>query len=419
MECQDRVTSRRNQNVAVLLGLLVLASSVVYINKAVTSVHTWQATHWLFAFHDGYFSRALVGSFIKTFLPQHYGSYAFISVSAWMVQLLVATLLAILAYRYWLIKRDVESLLVGGLLLLSSGTLRYFGMAAGVLDQIGYLLVLLVLIGIWGLRPKWQWVTVLFASLILVLIHEAFILLIAPVMAASVLVVQSINMNCKDSNKLVAVSVCVLVPGAVLASLMLTAGRSDFSEFPAALRHLQEQSDFPVSLYALMVQFRDVSANIGWTTFRLLETGRIPSVFIAIMVLLPSLIVGLAVVINGFRLIDRSYGSGSSKLSRFVCLACCLMPLLLLVIGHDYPRWMASSILNLFIVGMTVAIQSAARDHNPKSSGIDFPLTRWFVGAAIGLSLLTGPVCNMFAPTRMNVVVWLFRRLLSWLAELS
>ncbi len=395
--------SNPRQDKYVFIIFLAVSYYMVLLPMFFLGIDLWGATHWLFSMQEGFYSRALLGSIIQAISPDHYGSLAVISFISWSAVLALTTLLVVTGYRYWKIHHNFTGFLVVCVLIASPGSVQYFTRIAGFLDQVGFLILIIVLFILPKLAHKSQWLLVGVTAFLLTLVHEGFLLLIAPVLPAFVLGSRIYTVKTsRDSLNLVLLSALSLLPAAVLALLLLTIARLNYSpeSFSETMQSLQAKADFTVRELALMTQFRSISENVHYLQYRLFNLNRIISVALAFVALLPSCIAAFSVMSHSLRNTIRTQKVNplAYRIMKTAAILFCLAPLLLAFIGHDYPRWVAAAMINLFVAGMMLEIYHSTGNEDNQKNVTPLPFSNYFLLIAATFSLIVGPVTNMHAP---------------------
>ncbi len=389
------------QDKVVFFILFAVSFYMIILSMILLEVNYWGATHWLLSIQEGFYSRAVVGTIIQAMFPDQYGSISFISTAAWFIIAVLTAFFVIMGYQYWKIHRNLNGFFVVFVLLVSPGTIQYFTRTAGFFDQIGYVIIIITVYYLPRVENRWQWLVVGVVAFVLTLLHEVFLFLIAPVLIAVVMAYRINKVNSLDDvSRLVLLSMLSFLPAAMLALVLLTIGRLDYNPeiFNQALQQMQATADFPVSERALMIQFRTISDNLQYTTKRLFDLERIISVILAIVVLLPSVVVAFTVMVRSLHTVNQRNKEVFSNMVQWMAVIFCLIPLLLVFIGHDYPRWLAAAMTNLFIAGMIIEVQNNRQGFRNGAFIGSFPLPNYFLVLTIIFSLVVGPVTNMHAP---------------------
>ncbi len=404
----------QRQDKVVFSILLAVSFYMIILPMILLEVSYWGATQWLLSIQKGFYSRAVFGTIIQAVFPDQYGSISFISAAAWFTIAVLTFIFVVLGYHYWKIHRNFNGLFIVSVLLFSPGTIQYFTRTAGFFDQIGYVIIIVTMYYLPRVKDRWQWLVVGMVAFVLTFIHEVFLFLIAPVLLALVMSYRINTVNSlNDVSRLVLFSMLSFLPAAILALMLLTIARLDYNPeiFDLTLQQMQASADFPVRERALMVQFRSISDNLQYTTKRLLDLERIISVILAIIVLIPSTVVAFTVMVRSLIMVNPKNNEVFSNIVQWMAVIFCLTPLLLIFIGHDYPRWLAAAMTNLFIAGMVIEVQKGRQSFRNGTFIRSFPLPNYFLVLTFVLSLIVGPVTNMHAP-------FLLRRYVPAIAEI-
>ncbi|QRN85905.1 hypothetical protein JR334_01340 [Clostridia bacterium] len=220
----------------------------------------------------------------------------------------------------------------------------------GRLDQIGYVLALIYLLLYQRLPKKSRGFILAFLLCVLVLIHEVLLVLIGSLLFAYHLLNEKGDIrSVRDCIQLILRYMAIGLPATLLAFFMLTKARLPYSpeKVQEMVAYLRNFSDFDIVKDAVLIHFRTINDNQGFTTALASNPYNVKRYISALIALLPTFIMGFVFFI-------RSVWSKSEdmlqKLINILVLLLLLMPLSLVFIGIDYPRWMASCICNIFII---------------------------------------------------------------------
>lgn len=332
------------------------------------NVNNWRATHFLFSFQDGFVSRALIGTFIRTFFSQCFGSFAAIKLISAAILVVYSFLLSVLGCRYWRGNRGLSCFLNIMIVLSSPATIAFMAGEAGCFDATAYVLAMIALLFLPVLPKRLHWLFVSLVALILVLIHEVMLMLPIPLLVACIL---SKNYSMDPSGQLRGLKAAVfwILPAILFAGYCLTFARFELSRdsFRQALALLQNYADFEVDPSSVIIHFTALKENVLFTSKNLLYHG-----IFSFLIIFPSLVAAFEIA--------RHSTAGRSQLAARIIL--CSMPLTVSLVGFDYPRWFAAVTLNFFISGV---LSEPRHDCPPQSGNLSL------VGVIV-FNLVAGPV---------------------------
>lgn len=332
-------------------SLCLYAVLILYIaTNNIGKVSKWMATHYTFSIKKGLLSRAFIGSILDFLAPHLYGKYGVIEVIGNVVLFSVILCFLILVYRYFCKQKTFTSLLMTLVFLTSPGTIAFFAVDKGRLDQIGYVLALIYLLLYQRLPKKSRGILLAFLLCVLVLIHEVLLVVIGSLLFAYHLLNEKQDVkSARDFMQLVLRYMFIGLPAILLAYFMLTKARLPYS--PENVRemvaYLRTFSDFDIAKDAVTIHFRTINDNQGFTTTIASDPYNMKRYISALIALFPSFIIGIVFFIKS---VWSKSEAMLQKLINIFLLLLLLMPLSLVFIGIDYPRWMASCLCNVFII---------------------------------------------------------------------
>jgi hypothetical protein len=214
-------------NYYILFGLLTISFMLIFRN---INFKTWFATHYLFSYQGGFYTRALIGSIIQTIIPDYSGVLYVIYAIQSFFTFLLTILIVVFCYQYWKIYNNSSTLLIIGVFITSPGTIQYYSRSTGYFDHIGYIILIFVLF-ILLISPRFiHWLIIVIVPIILVLIHENQLLMIAPVLVAGTFTARMYDgKNCSDGLKMILYTLLLLCPAILFAIIILSVGRLDYS----------------------------------------------------------------------------------------------------------------------------------------------------------------------------------------------
>lgn len=359
-----------NSNFFIFLGMLTVAYLLVLRNIGQAGV--WRAAHWVFSVQEGYISRAFVGSLIQLALPEYHGNYEFINFFSLLVTIVLASLITIFSYRFvtaqsglsgqvLISSSSITRLLLALVFITSPATIQFFANDVGRLDQIGLTIgLLVVLVFSTVIDNNIRLIIVSVASIVLTLIHEAFIFLVVPLIVACYLADILIKHNDKSVQvkKEIIKLTSSLLPAIIIFITIFRIGRFDYDDvvFYSMLNNLREIADFEILEGALAVHFRSLSDNFlllhGYLTTTILV-----NIVVMFISLIPSISIGFIVLkklgitlINELNDENRQHDAFTLNALLLAITVCVFSPLFLMLIATDYPRWLSAFVVNLYII---------------------------------------------------------------------
>jgi len=335
-----------------LAGFAAIAALIVLANLRLMS--PWVGTHYLFRTSDGFYARALMGTLLERLWGRAPIPLARLDALAlWMLSLLCLALCLLVA-RFVRKRHDVSALALGLVFLTSPGTIAFFAVDLGRLDQWGMLVFLASLplflrLPAWG-QKLWMGVVVL----LLALLHEVLAVTLGCLYLALYLVRHHARFARPAGFVREGVGLSLaLLPAVLLTLWLLGPARLPYSQdaLAAAVDMVSEHATFEASKDAVIVQFRSMGENMAFTRrvtrtplFRL-KAG------IAALALMPSLLVGVVSVLRlmARRLRAMQGAQPGQRLVLAAAVALLFAPLSLFAVGIDHPRWLATLVFNLFV----------------------------------------------------------------------
>ncbi len=319
----------------VMYGLLALFVGFMCIKSPIGE---WMATLWLNNYSDGYVKRGLTGEILSTFFLHNAGSLVVIHTVMKLVLALLSfgliALLLRLTSNHWLIVS----------VLLSGFSLQQLAYDVGRFDQINYLLAVFgIFVLIQNKLSDWIKFFVLQALLVvMLLIHEASLLMIMPLLSISLYFFTS-----DSSKKILLPTIIVTISAIIFASLLLNTNPLVESDLAKTVE--QRAVDFEIDDGALNVQTTSLSENIQMTLERL-KSKKTRSRFLRLfLVTIPFILV--------LRIWYKQLRSVLSKKEEYLLFIPALAMLPLFIVGIDFYRWLSMMLLNTTLLFLLVSHQ--------------------------------------------------------------
>jgi len=391
----------------VVLGLIMIVGTIMMVHydpEWYTYRGIARSVPWLFTYQDGLVSRSFMGSVMRMLFPEHYGSFLIIRMVSLMGAVLLSAQLAILCYIFWLRTKEYSLFLIGCVLLASPGTVQFYASQSGLFDQWAYCLIMICIAAMTFMKNTvLALVLMSITAAVSVLIHEAQLLMGVPVLIACYIIRQrKVTFSKMALGKALMQVAIAMLPCVMVAMLIITLGRDDFSDkrFQEIVADLQSGANFEVNSHYVMVQFRSLEENVSYMLKHLLLISRVVNLMYAILALLPSGMVAAMCLKQA-----RKGAKPEGLIVSMMIWGCCFAPLLLCVVGQDYPRWFSFVVLNLFIVAMYSRIAIELNAENPLWQSR--PISNVLLVVIIAVSLIVGPVTTTKAPQSLEKVSYI------------
>jgi hypothetical protein len=321
--------------------------AVLALLKGLRMPNRWAATHYLFNYQSGFIKRALWGETLWRLFGGWTSKYFFLAAVGLAVFALLVVLLLVLCRRVPEIPARVPFLLV----FLASPALSFAAHLAGYLEQVSYVVVLLVIVQrrSWGL----QVIAACAAAIVLPAVHEASVFWVGA-LSALVVVAGPLARGRSAALRIGAASgIAVLW----IASTLAVINNGEVTK-EAAERLREERTAFAdtrprqdafqtltVPLSASLADMRE-----RWTDSNM----RIEAMFSA-LVFGPAAVFLGAIAFRRIRRLDT--GPAVRMLTGALIAGAIVGPLCLHAVGWDMHRWNAMAALN---AGIAAAILLAA-----------------------------------------------------------
>ena len=216
---------------AVILSVLAIEKSSL----------AWKSSHLIFDYHFGFIKRGIIGEILSLFSP-----FVIIKSVHAFAYLQLATL-AILLLNH--IRKSLFPLSL--LLLCSPFGFRNLIFDWGRFDQIGYIFIL-VLFGSRNWKTSFE--ILLFASPFLILVHEAMIIWLFPL-----IMIVAIHKKITDEKILVWLTISL-----IFTLLVVFWGKANV-EIDTMLSYLNSRSEYPIKERPVLILYRSLIDNIQLT----------------------------------------------------------------------------------------------------------------------------------------------------------
>jgi hypothetical protein len=387
--------------------VLLLVVLVFVVLKYLGTLSPWKLTHWLFSYELGFVKRGLVGTLLRAGLPREVVTVE----SVVVVSLIIAAVFVVALYLLALPLLVEEGRQRSGLIALAALLAPGIGYLLSDLGRFDVLIVALCLLTILAARRMGRFPHALFLAVacLLVLIHEAAIVLAVPMLFVAHLHGSGRLQAVADPRQWPALALRVAAPVLVCAAVTLF-GRSDLA-LADLLGTLAAHADFtplPRSAYVLV---RTVDSNFAQVLGGQ-AGGEAPEISLGTVDMLQfGMILGVAGLQQvlghlSFQPLDRE-----RRLPILTALHLSFAaPFVLLIVGIDWGRWVA-----LASAQCAVLMLLFARDL-PLSS--EAPVPRRFAALALAFVVLAaGSGYRMHGVRRPGMLTSPQANVLSWVSD--
>lgn len=376
--------------------IFITFSSLIIFSEI--SLSDFRSTHYVFSFQDGLYVRALLGSLSRIIFPGFFGNQLFIYGFQLAILYALVFLIIELSYRFFNKNRNIVSFSIILLFFSMPFGISFFAKDFGRLDQVNYLLALLLILYFPKLNHFLKITLMLLIFPIMIMIHEVSLLLIIP---AVVYYYIYLEIDYLDSIKNIFAKVIIPLMISLLPTLMLflfifTEFKLDYSDYNLAELTLQLNSltDFEISQGALLPQFYSVEQNILYSFSYYQKIGRLYSILVSTIISIPYIFISIKFL--NYQLFEKS---GNKKLI-YIMLVLLFSPLLISFVALDVPRWISAVVFNAFVLVM------AGSTYNQKLliTFKDININETLIVFLIVFSLIVGPVSATRAPYLFGVL---------------
>ena len=293
----------------------------------------WTYSHYLFNYEFGFVKRGLIGEIVRLIDSDFIRSYDFFYIFSSTILLIDLMLIAIVLKRLFH-KGDIA--LIGiGFCYASSVAVVFLVHTIGYFDHIGLMIVLIMIL----LRSVKQKLVIGIISLpVLLLIHEALIVIFGPLIAMIIL----LETNKKNKIQFVLMFVYLLFVG--VSTLIVSDSTISVSNSELMQYQIENKTKIRLESEAFDVLHKSISnnKNMMLTYWKFGESYRL--LLYSIVVTLPFLMIVILFLRLNFSIIKYQ------NLRKKVVVYCSLSPLLLLLVAYDVFRWFTMSLTLAFLI---------------------------------------------------------------------
>jgi hypothetical protein len=348
-------------------GAALLVSILVFVGlKYLGTVNAWKQTHWLFSYELGFVKRGLVGTLFQGLHPSRVVYSEAIVVTSLAVVALFLVALGAFAYPLFSERQRQRSLAIALVALLAPGV-GYLVSDLGRFDVMNLTLCLVTLLGVQALG-RFPAVLLVAVSCVLLLIHEAALVLCLPLLFVAYLESEG-RLEALANRRQWLRLAPLLAPVGLLFVALVGLGSSDR---PAAelIASLAAQADFEPSTRSAYVLLRPLGSNVAQVFD---AGGAVPEVG-------GSLPLGSVDTLSFWHMLALAalqqvfahfaFAGLAPVRRRAVRLALhgsFLAPLALMIVGVDWGRWVAGGsaqcavLMLLFARGLPEAVEGLVR----------------------------------------------------------
>ena len=358
-----------------LILITMIAVTRWWIPPAIGFENIYCVSHWVLSYDHGLVRRGLIGSVFGLWMPT-------VTVENVRIAALVTycTFLALLVVVFYvLLKTKDESRRLFRLILLflaTPATLSLFARDLGRFDLFLVIIMLVSFILISVNRHLWLVPVLMFIAMF---IHEAFIILCAPTIAAGMFFVYRWK---KDKRYLATLVLSMIsVAGAFLVLYKFGTPALGYEDFS---RLIQSRASFYITELSMRECFYSINDHVALASPYLRDAGSIVNFLGALLILSPVILVLLNLWTHAFRNCGARRGS-----IRLFSLAT-LSGLMVVPIATDYGRWLAAVVFcNFFAIFFLVKMDIIRTEELAEYSGGAVPL---MFAALVLMYLLFGPL---------------------------
>ncbi len=318
--------------------LVALALMLLTVLKGIRFPNIWSYSHFLFNYEYGFIKRGLVGAFFEIFNNPIFLSYEFFFYFSSVIFVLNMVLIASLVFHLMVSKNMV---LVGcGLVFVSSIAIVYLSHFIGYFDQIG-LLATLVLLKLNSFRIQVIFTILVFP--IILLIHEASLVLFFPILFMSLL------FKACSTNRNIRLTV-LAISSLVLLTMTVFISNSQLEKNEATELYSRAQSESNVQLRkdAFYVLHRSMEDNTKIMNKMWQKKQRTNSFIDTCFVTLP---ISILFIIISFRVLQQANVPLGIRL---LAVLASNSPLTMHFFAWDMERWNTLAITSSFLILYTV-----------------------------------------------------------------
>lgn len=339
-----------------LLGI-VLFILLLSVLRGIRFPSNWSYCHFLFNYEFGFVHRGLVGSFFNIFDAPLFQSYDFFLIFS----------LSVLAINIWLLvgllKNIVDRhdllLLACALIYVSSTGVIFLSHSIGYSDLIG-LLFTLISLRLTGFYNKYAFVLLTFP--VLLLIHEALLIIFYPTICMSIFFAIEKNKIKTQLPLLALLSIVVLVVGLLLNNAIL-----DKEKVALMQTELQDKVEFSLRSDTFDVLYKNSEENLEIMKKRWTELDRYLSMGLSLIVTAP------AIVFFNYVSARLLNSAGIHRGIVVFSVLAGISPLVLHIVAWDLDRWNTLTVTTSFLM-LSVIAEYANKSVTIKNTQIVYPL---------------------------------------------
>ncbi len=310
----------------------------------------WFGTYWLFTYKYGFIKRGLVGSLSNVLFGELHEKKAFIQLFTFLIFL--SLLLLLLVYTWRAIKSFCHWKATLPILIFfsSSATVSFFASEIGRLDQINYLLTLIILIFLIRYTSLILYFGIGIICAMAILIHEAFLLMNFPIIIAlSIFTLYHQKISFRRMIKLIS---CISIPVLLSFITVLAFGNQESISYNNFIHEIGLSSDFTPHEHSIRVLYVTYQDNLKNTMQYLFSTDSLKVITSSLIGFIPSLVILFFIWKEIFHKFKTKV---NALILRFIFISNFSITGLYFV-GVDYGRWTALLIFNLYISGFYIAM---------------------------------------------------------------
>ncbi len=347
------------ENKKFIIFLFVFTGAVTVL-KGINLPNSWALTHYAFTYETGFLKRAFTGTFFSMILGDFYFQY---------ITLLVIVFLVYLAALYLLFRavgREFSKnviFAVPALLFLTSPGFVFFNHIVGYFDQIGFLITIALITLIKSRKIGYNLIFLLsvLSCILLVFIHEAQIILYAPLIFFAVITMKLRIDNRVKPVQLFTELIKFSLPVLTILGAVLFFGETSQTQIQALTVLLDSKTDFNYSEMALGIYKRSMETNFKDMISLWSDPYFIYSEIVSFLVIFPG-------IFALFYYLHKSVLKQADLYFKILAYISALSPLVLYSMGLDIQRWNNIAFINTFLICILLNDTNSFFRYNDKKS---------------------------------------------------
>ncbi|MFH1404389.1 MAG: hypothetical protein ABIH11_08990 [Candidatus Altiarchaeota archaeon] len=333
----------------VQVTLVLFAFALISVLKGIRYPGLWAATHYTFSYEYGFIKRGLAGTVFYALLGDQFYKY---NVLLSIISIIFAASLILLLSLSLRAYGRRKSFLFPALVLFSSPAMGFYAHIIGYFDQLGILVISLLLLKSrgWKMSDGEYFILILSCLCTLVLLHEVMAIFFGPLLFFSLMI--RLQEGREAGIKFSDVRAYLIISVIILSGLVLAVdyyGTLDVLNLPDLLEHIRSRSDFPPRLDVFSVITTgavDHTRNMSpiWS-----GSFHQRAIMESLLILAPSI---LSLMIFGYLLVKRCFPNSGLMPPAFIIS--CASPFFAHFLGWDIQRWNNMMVFTSFLAILVV-----------------------------------------------------------------